>query len=182
MYELLLVEKDAARRDSLVYFLSEAGFRIKALKGADELESTRNGHFDLWIVSDSELALISREGSQIPDGQKESTSTPVLALVNPGDCSAILRTLAAGAVGVISRNRSPEEIVAKVSSVVSDLIVSNEIDVAEASERGLEIDRVTHSALISALQSTCEDVTRLQRRYEEELTQRHKVEQALMES
>jgi len=179
MPRLLVVERDAARRDALVFVLTEAGFRAKAVPHVEVARELASGRIELLLMGDGDLRMLD----DLPrrDG---SFTVPVLTLVDPGNISGILGSLSAGVAGVMSRDRSPEEIVAKVKSLVqaTDRTDSNPHQVTISGDGTLEDRTYRQSDLVEALEAACEDIARLQERYEDELSQRRKVEQALMES
>ena len=179
MPRLLVVERDAARRDALVFVLTGAGFRAKAVSHAEVARELATGRIDLLVMGDADLRMLD----DLPR-RDELLAVPVLTLVDPGNISGILGSLSAGVAGVISRDRSPEEIVAKVKSLVKDPDQgdSNPHQVTINGDGTLEVRTYRESDLVEALEAACEDISRLQERYEDELSQRRKVEQALMES
>ena len=179
MPRLLVVERDAARRDALVFVLTEAGFRAKAAAHVEVARELASGKVELLVLGDSDLRMLD----DLPrrDG---SLAIPVLTVVDPGNISGILGSLSAGVAGVISRDRSPDEIVAKVKLLVraTDQTDSSAHQVTINGDGTMEDRTYRQSDLVEALEAACEDITRLQERYEDELSQRRKVEQALMES
>ena len=179
MPRLLVVERDAARRDALVFVLTEAGFRAKAVPHVEVARELATGKVELLLMGDGDLRML--DDLPLRDG---SFTVPVLTLVDPGNISDILGSLSAGVAGVISRDRLPAEIVAKVKSLIraagqSD---SSAHQVTINGDGAMEDRTYRESDLVEALEAACEDITRLQERYEDELSQRRKVEQALMES
>ncbi len=178
MPRLLVVERDVARRDSLQFILTQAGFDVSFLEHPDAVLQSKTA--DLLIIGDTDLGVID----DLPRSEV-GLAVPVMALINPGNCEGILRCLRAGVAGVFSRLRSSEEILAKIRSLldtarpVTETAVSQVVDTSQPS---LSQHAYRQSDLIEALQAACEDIRRLQDRYENELTHRRKVEQALMES
>lgn len=204
MFRLLVVERDSARRDALKFVLSQAGFDVSFM-GANEAINHLHAT-DLLIIGDSDLFVLEK----LPYVNSR-LSIPVLVLVNPGNSSGILKCLRCGVAGVFSRQRTNEEILAKIKSIVNSFAGSQSgrpqesATVVRHSGKGqaLPADRDTdpgistgdkgiagsafdgayrQSDLIDALQAACEDIGRLQDRYESELVHRRKVEEALMES
>ena len=109
MPRLLVVERDAARCDALVFVLTKAGFRAKAVAHVEVARELATGSVELLVLGDGDLRMLD----DLPrrDG---SLAVPVLTVVDPGNISGILGSLSAGVAGIISRDRSPGEIVAKV--------------------------------------------------------------------
>ncbi len=179
MPRLLVVERDAARRDALVFVLTEAGLRAKAVSHVEVARELTTGRVELLVLGDADLRMLD----DLPrrDG---SLTVRVLTLVDPGNISGILGSLSAGVAGVISRDRSPDEIVTKVKSLtrVAGESEANTHEVTINGDGTLEQRTYRQTDLVEALEAACEDITRLQERYEGELSQRRKVEQALMES
>ena len=181
MPRLLVVERDTARRDSLIFVLSQAGFDVRHVTHGEAVELSAG--CDLLIIGDGDISLLE----QIPrrDGK---LAVPILALINPGNCDGILACLAAGAAGVFSRQRSGVEIVEKVRTLVeppSRIDALNQecsLACSTADPDRSPVTKYRQADLISALQAGCEDIVRLQEQYELELMHRRKVEQALMES
>ncbi len=179
MPRLLVVECNAARRDALVFVLTEAGYRAKAVTHFEVARELADCRVELLVLGDGDLRLLD----DLPhrDG---ALTVRVLTLVDPGNISGILGSLSAGVAGVMSRDRSPDEIVARVKTLVqaTDQGDTNLHQVTINSDGSTE-DRAYHqSDLVAALEAACEDIARLQERNEDELSQRRKVEQALMES
>ena len=177
MPRLLVVEQDAARRDALRYVLSAAGYEVTVSRHDDALAQAANA--DLLIVGDSDLALLD----ELPQ-KNERYVVPILVLINPGNCVGILRCLAANVDQVYSRQRTSEEIVSKVSSMLDQRSSSPLLSHDPSSDFEIPVfhGEYRNSDLIAALQAACEDIGRLQDQYELELSHRRKVEQALMES
>ncbi|MEK6260231.1 MAG: response regulator [Planctomycetota bacterium] len=179
MPRLLVVECDAARRDALVSVLTEAGIRAKAVAHVEVAREIDAHRLDLLLIGDGDLRMLD----DLP--RRDGTLTvPVLTLVDPGNISGILGSLSAGVAGVMSRDRLPDEIVAKVRSLLrpSDQADSSAHQVTINGDGVMEERTYRQQDLVEALEAACEDITRLQDRYEDELSQRRKVEQALMES
>jgi two-component system, sensor histidine kinase and response regulator len=179
MPRLLVVERDAARRDSLQVILTQAGYEV--LISGNHEAVLQSASADLLIIGEADLGVIDN----LPRSATAGLGVPVLALINPGNCEGILRCLHAGVAGVFSRQRTSDEILQKIGSLidnawpVTDDAVSPSMTTADSSLPG---HAYRQSDLIEALQAACEDIRRLQNRYENELTHRRKVEQALMES
>ncbi len=172
MPRLLVVERDAVRRDALRFVLSGAGYEAAVVEPHEVCQPI--GDADLLILGDAELGLLD----DLPRVNGR-LSLPVLVLVNPGNSAGILRSLAAGVAGVFSCHRSGDEIVAKIQSLIErPQVPSNSL------QDGLTslTQHFQQADLIASLQAACEDIVRLQVQYEVELTHRRKVEQALMES
>ena len=178
MPRLLVVERDAARCDSLQVILARAGYDVSIVGHHESVLQT--GTADLLIVGDEDLDVIG-ELPQSAVGQ----AVRVLALINPGNCAGILRCLKAGVAGVFSRQRTSEEILTKIRLLL-DTAGPVTVDAVsrsrDTSDPPAPADTYRQADLIDALQAACEDIGRLQDRYENELTHRRKVEQALMES
>ena len=183
MPRLLVVERDAARRDALQFVLTQAGYEVSIIE-RHEAVTSQLMNVELLIVGDSDLDLLG----DLPQ-QNGRLSVSVLALINPGNCEGILSCLAVGVAGVFSRQRTSDDIVAKVHSLI-DLGLTATASAGECrSPEGLPEkgqrnggNEFQPADLISALKAACEDIGRLQEQYEVELTHRRKVEQALMES
>ena len=181
MPRLLVVECNVSRRDALVFVLNKSGFRAKAVAHSEVVHELEAHQIELLVMGDGDLRLLDDLSRQ--DGV---LTVPVLTLVDPGNIAGILGSLSAGVAGVMSRDRTPDEIVAKVKSLVQPTdqeeggASTHEVTI---NHDGTMADRTfCQSDLIAALEAACEDITRLQERYEDELSQRRKVEQALMES
>ena len=112
MSRLLVVERDTARRDSLHFVLSQAGFDVSFM-GAHEAAAQAQ-QTDLVIIGDADLSLLEK----LPRHESR-LSVPVFALVNPGNSSGILKCLKVGVAGVFSRHRTSEEIVAKIRAILN---------------------------------------------------------------
>ncbi|MEI8380211.1 MAG: response regulator [Planctomycetota bacterium] len=178
---LLLVERDAARRDALLFVLDEAG--IPASSCTDHLQVINiaaTTTVPLVLVGDDDLSLLD-ELPRRPDG---NLSIPVIVLVNPVNAAGILGSLSVGVRAIVSRDRPASEIVSRIQS----LLTSTEpaaIDPYRVtiSGDGSPLERTYRQQdLVEALESACDEIARLQQRYDDELSQRRKVELALMES
>ncbi len=178
---LLLVERDAARRDALLFVLDEAGIPASACTDHPQaIEIIATTSIPLVLVGDDDLSLLD-ELPRRPDGM---LSVPVIVLVNPVNAAGILGSISVGARAIVSRDRPASEIVSRIRS----LLTSTE-------PAAIDPHRVTISGdgspqertyrqqdLVEALESACDEIARLQQRYDDELSQRRKVELALMES
>ncbi|RLS47095.1 MAG: PAS domain S-box protein, partial [Planctomycetota bacterium] len=179
MSRMLVVERDAARRDGLVSALTNAGFRAKAVSLAEVAGQLASHRVELLLVGDGDLRLLD----DLPRNGDEFT-VPVLTLIDLGNVSGILASLSAGASGFLSRDSSSEQIVAKVKSLLRS-VDPNDSDPHQITilGDGTLTERTYRLArLVEALEAVCDDIRTLQLRYEEEQLQRRKVEQALMES
>lgn len=181
MPRLVLVERDAARRDGLMFLLGEAGIdTTPSTVHADILKLIHAGGVELLLLSDTDLQLLD----DLPRRDDAALAVPVLALIDPVNATGILGCLSAGVAGIISRIRPANEIISKIRSMLSgaDTSASNPHQVTISGD-GTPQDRIYRQQdLVEALESACDDIARLQQRYDEELSQRHKVELALMES
>ena len=178
MPRLLVVERDAVRCDSLQGILTRAGFDVSIVGHREAVSQV--GFADLLIIGDDDLDVIG----ELPPSAA-GPSVRVLALINPGNCAGILRCLKAGVAGVFSRQRTSEEILTKIRFLLDSArpITADTVSLSrDTPDRLVPADTYRQADLIDALQAACEDIGRLQDRYEDELTHRRKVEQALMES
>jgi len=178
---LMLVEQDAARRDALQFILEEAGVEaIPVTDHAQVLARLNSTPVDLLLLGDDDLRLLD-DLPRLPD---QSLTIPVVVLIDPGNAAGILGSLSAGAIGMISRDRPANEIVARIKSALKpgDGLASNPHQVTISGDGSLQERAYRQQDLVEALESACEDIARLQQRYEDELSQRRKVELALMES
>ncbi len=179
MSRLLVVERDAARRDALVDALTQGGFRAKGIAHSEVVGELAAHTIELVVVGDGDLRILDdlpRHG--------ETLAVPVLTLVDLGNESGVLASLSAGVRGFLSRNRSPEEILEKVKSLVQqvDLNDSDPHQVTIADDGTLTERTYRSSDLVAALEAASEEIRNLQSQYDDEQSQRRKVEQALMES
>ncbi len=179
MSRMLVVERDAARREGLVSALAEAGFRAKGVSLAEVAGQLASHRVELLLVGDGDLRLLD----DLPRNGDEFT-VPVLTLVDLGNVSGILASLSAGASGFLSRDSSPDQIVAKVRSLLRpvDLNDSDPHQITILGDGTLTERTYRPARLVEALEAACDEIRALQLRYEEEQLQRRKVEQALMES
>ena len=101
MPRLLVVERDAARRDALQFVLTQAGYEVSIIE-RHEAVTSQLMNVELLIVGDSDLDLLG----DLPQ-QNGRLSVSVLALINPGNCEGILSCLAVGVAGVfLGRGRA----------------------------------------------------------------------------
>ena len=177
MPRLLVVERDTVRRDALVFVLSQAGYDVVLARSAGEVEQASGA--DLAIIGNADLKLLD----ELPRTDNKLV-VRVLALVDPGNCAGILNCLRVGVAGVFSRQRTNDDILVKIRSLIEPAMSIELHSQASASlpDKLRSPDDYHQSDLLEAFQSACDDIGRLQERYENELTHRRKVEQALMES
>ncbi|MBS0206560.1 MAG: response regulator [Planctomycetes bacterium] len=181
MPRLLLVERDAARRDALMFILDEAGIdTIPCTNHAEVRRQLQTGGLDLLVLGDSDLQLLD----DLPRQADAALAVPVLTLIDPVNATGILGCLTAGVSGIVSRIRPAGEIVEKIRAMLAgtDSGAFNPHQVTISGD-GVPQERIYRQQdLVEALESACDDISRLQQQYEEELSQRRKVEVALMES
>ena len=177
MPRLLVIERDAARRDALHFLLSQAGFTDIFADQNDAISKISQA--DLTILGDDDLQLL--ELFPQFDGR---LAVSVLVLIDPGNCESLLKCLEAGVTKIYSRQRTGEELVAQIRCLLEPHRSSSHApDECEPdATSSLSTPAYRQADLISALRSVCEDVARLQEQNSVELTHRRKVEQALMES
>ena len=181
MPRLMLVERDAARRDALLFILSEAGIdAIQSTDHAAAISRLSADEIDLLLVGDADLRLLD----DLPRLEDATLAVPVLALIDPVNAAGILGSLSAGVRGIVSRDRPANEIVAQIRSLLkpTDIAAADPHQVTISDDGSLQERTFRQQDLVEALESACDDIARLQQRYEDELAQRRKVELALMES
>ncbi|MDB5344975.1 MAG: hybrid sensor histidine kinase/response regulator [Schlesneria sp.] len=181
MPRLLLVEHDAARRDALQFILAEA--RIDVIASTDHAEVLQRlsaQDIDVLLLGDDNLRLLD----DLPRQDDGSLTVAVLTLIDPVNAAGILASLSTGVRGIISRDRPASEIIAKIKSLLRpvDPNVTNPHQVTISGDGSLQDRTYRQQDLVEALEAACDDIARLQQRYEDELAQRRKVELALMES
>ena len=108
MSRFVVVERDAARRDSLRFVLNQAGYEVTLIESlraaASQLENA-----DLLIIGDADLSLLNQLSQADPP-----SLIPVLALINPGNFVGILQCLRGGVAKIVSRQRSSNEILEQI--------------------------------------------------------------------
>ncbi|HEY4260113.1 MAG TPA: response regulator [Schlesneria sp.] len=181
MPRLLLVEHDAARRDALQFILAEA--RIDVIASTDHAEVLQRlsaQDIDVLLLGDDNLRLLD----DLPRQDDGNLAVSVLTLIDPVNAAGILGSLSTGVRGIISRDRPASEIIAKIKSLLRPLEphVTNPHQVTISGDGSLQDRTYRQQDLVEALEAACDDIARLQQRYEDELAQRRKVELALMES
>ncbi len=181
MPRLLLVEHDAARRDALQFILAEA--RIDVIASTDHAEVLQRlsaQDIDVLLLGDDNLRLLD----DLPRQDDGSLAVAVLTLIDPVNAAGILASLSTGVRGIISRDRPASEIIGKIKSLLRPVEpnVTNPHQVTISGDDSLQDRTYRQQDLVEALESACDDIARLQQRYEDELAQRRKVELALMES
>ena len=178
MPRLLLVESDPARRTGLLLALKELGLSVHPVHSQDVVGELAMGDVHLLLVSADDPHVLD-----VLTCEQGSLGVSTLALVDPGNVSSIVSSLASGVIGIISRDQLFNDIAAEVKSF-SQRMESGKLERRRDVEEKYRISGITdrESALIDALESVCEDVRRLNLKYAEVVSQRFKVEQALMES
>ena len=178
MSRFVVVERDAARRDSLRFVLNQAGYEVTLIESlraaASQLENA-----DLLIIGDADLSLLNQLSQADPP-----SLIPVLALINPGNFVGILQCLRGGVAKIVSRQRSSNEILEQIRLLLGSFRSDSTARKKPANLGGAHpIDSADESwKLTEALKDACREINQLQDRYEDELAHRRKVEQALMES
>ena len=108
MSRFVVVERDAARRDSLRFVLNQAGYEVTLIESlraaASQLENA-----DLLIIGDADLPLLNQLSQADPP-----SLIPVLALINPGNFVGILQCLRGGVAKIVSRQRPSNEILEQI--------------------------------------------------------------------
>ncbi len=179
MSRLLVLESDSTRREALVTVLTQGGVRAKGVSHFEIAGELATHSIELLLVGDRDLRILD----DLPRCG-ESLAVPVLTLVDFGQVSGLLASLSAGVSGFVSRDRSPDEILAKVKSLVQqvDLNDSDPHEVTIADDGTLTERTYRSSDLVEALEAASEEIRNLRSQYIDEQSQRRKVEQALMES
>ncbi|MDB5438974.1 MAG: DNA-binding response regulator [Caulobacteraceae bacterium] len=112
---ILLVDDHAIVRAGLRRLLSQGDDRIEeAASAAEAIEALAQGRFNLIIL---DLNLTDLGGLELLRRIRRDNLTPVLVLSMHAEALYASRALEAGARGYVSKNASPEELVAAVSAV-----------------------------------------------------------------
>lgn len=178
---LLLVERDAARRDALLFVLDEAGIPASACTDHHQaLDQVTSTSVHLLVIGDDDLALLD----DLPRRDDGNLAIPVMILINPVNAAGILGSLSVGVREVVSRDRPAAEIVSRIRSqlISTDVAAIDPHRITIAGDGTTQELTYRQEDLVEALESACDEIARLQQRYEDELAQRRKVELALMES
>jgi PAS domain S-box-containing protein len=179
MPHILLIEDSPTQAQRLALILEDAGFTIEiAPDAARGFEQLGRGQFDLVL---SDLHLPGDSGFDLCRRIKRDPrfrSLPVVVHTNQVDPANVLRGLEAGADGFMTKDREPAEIVARLRRVLSR--PESETGRMRITFRGQEFDlEAGRGQLLEILVSAFEDVVHLNERYEEEIEQRRRAEQAL---
>lgn len=176
MPRVLVVERDAARRDSLHFVLSQSGYEV-AFVSRPEFAQQRINSIDLLIVGNDDLDVL--DDLLRSDSQR---MMPVLALMDAGNFPGIMKCLSARVTRILSSQREQKDVLNSVRSLIDEASSGAAVRKKNADGAPLTRDGEQHADLVKALQSACEEISSLQQKYELELAHRRKVEQALMES
>ena len=120
MSRFVVVERDAARRDSLRFVLNQAGHEVTLIESHRAVASQLE-HADLLIIGDADLPLLNQLSQANPP-----LAIPVLALINPGNFAGILQCLKWGVAEIVSRQRPSHEILEQIRL----LLVSSHSDLS----------------------------------------------------
>jgi len=182
MAQVYVIEVPSVQRDALVYVFKEARLPVQAFDSPGQLpEDLTNSDLTLLMVGESQLAALEALRSRW-----ESPRCVVWAFVEPGSFAGIVAALQLRAQEIISRDRPPRDLLTAVKAQLAQRFESQEphddsgitIEISNSGQRFL----VPPERFLSLVAQLCEDVGRLKRRYDNELEQRRRVEQALMES
>ncbi|MBX3452753.1 MAG: response regulator [Planctomycetaceae bacterium] len=168
MQLILVIEPNSAERDAYQMVLWEAGFEVQSFESPEAAETHQKPE-----ASPAAILLGCPASSQAIEFLQRYPTTPVLALTDPGDAETMLTWLEAGATATVSRQRSASDLIDAVRQVI---ITGREL------ASGSPSAAIDPRRLVTAVRTACDDLHRLQRRYEGELSQRRKIEQALLDS
>jgi PAS domain S-box-containing protein len=181
MPQVYLIEPAGQPRDALAFVLRDARIAVTVCDGPQDLPRPwPSAARRLVIVDEALLPQLDPIRDHLSDGE-----ATVWALLEPGSFPGLIEALRVGASEIISRDRPAREIVALVKTELQHKPVP-----PAAGGPGLRVQlagtggefEVHPERLMALLAMMCDDVGRLKRRYDNELEQRRRVEQALMES
>lgn len=181
MPQVYVVDTPSVQRDALIYVFKEARLPIVPIDQAEQLPDLRDS-------SDTVLVLVGESQFAAMDRVRDRWQVPnvvLWGLIEPGSFASIVSALQLGIEEVISRDRPPRDLLAAVRALLSTSAPPHPTDPAgvtielSGSQQAFQVPPERFLTLIAQL---CEDVGRLKRRYDNELDQRRRVEQALMES
>jgi two-component system sensor histidine kinase/response regulator len=184
MSQVVVLERSEPQREALTYLLREAGLKVVA---GDDPAVIR----DPLILPQVSLIVI---GESALAGFRQSVagwlprSIPLMVLTEPGSFRGIVQGLCVGASDIVSRDRPAGELISRVRQAMESAEGNCPPPAENRDELLIEIDgrteriNVSTEKLLGLVAQVCEDATRLQKRYDAELTQRRRVESALMES
>lgn len=116
-YHLLVVDDDARLRDLLTRYLSEQGFTVKAVSGAQQMDKARSReHFHLLIL---DLMMPGEDGLTICRRLRGTgDQTPIIMLTAKGDEVDRIVGLEMGADDYLPKPFNPRELLARIHAVL----------------------------------------------------------------
>lgn len=117
-YTILLVDDDAALRQSLTYILRKAGYGVTAAAGPEEgLQALKAGPFDLILT---DLRMPGMDGLDFLKSLREDhPSTPVIILTAHGGLNTAIEAMRHGASDYLLKPVKPNELLARLTTVLS---------------------------------------------------------------
>src|SRR5579871_6563079 len=113
---LLLIDDDRSLASLLTEYCTAAGFSISsALSGEEGLSRSRQQHFFLIIL---DVMLPGIDGFEVLKRLRQSTDTPILMLTTSSAAADRVRGLEAGADDYLAKPFQPEELVARIRSIL----------------------------------------------------------------
>lgn len=181
MPQVYLIEPAGQPRDALAFVLRDARIPVTVCDGPQDLPRPwPSAARRLVIVDEALLPQLDPIRDHLSDGE-----ATVWALLEPGSFPGLIEALRVGASEIISRDRPARDIVTLVKTELQHKQAPPAADGpglrVQLAGTGGEFE-VHPERLMALLAMMCDDVGRLKRRYDNELEQRRRVEQALMES
>jgi CheY-like chemotaxis protein len=184
MTRILVVEDSPTQACKLTIVLEEAGFEVETAPDAERaFERLTRAPFDVVL---SDLNLPGGSGFDLCRRLKAHPALralPIVVHTSQTDPENVLKGLAAGADGFMTKDRQPHEIVGRIRRVLARAPRAATGAPPRVVFLGHEYElSAGRDQLLDVLVSAFEDVVHLNQRYKEEIAHRRKVEAELLKA
>jgi two-component system, sensor histidine kinase and response regulator len=182
MAQVVLFERSGLARDTLAYLLRDAQISVAEVDSPADLRAAlQDSDVRLAIIADGHLSEWVAATAQT--GRKPR----LWVLIEPGSFRDIVGALRAGADELFSRDQASAQIAARVKALMQQppedhAAAETTITVTVPIEGQPQSFAVSPQRLMGVISQVSDAAALLQRRYDAELSQRRRVEHALMES
>lgn len=127
--QVMVVDDEWNMRNLLRIYLTREGFEVKeASNGFEALEMTGNHHFDMILL---DLMLPDMDGWQVCKKIRERDQVPILMLTARSETKDKVYGLGIGADDYLTKPFEPEELLARVYSLIRRSAITNNIKLQE---------------------------------------------------
>jgi len=122
IHQVLIADSEWNMRKSLRFYLEKQGFYVKeATTGTEALEMLKKYSFDIILL---DIILPDMDGWQVCKVVKETVFVPMLILTEQGDTKDKIRGLRIGADDYLTKNIEPEELLARIYSILRRVAIT----------------------------------------------------------